>query len=100
MSSLLPDFYSTDGDDFLSWLMALVLLLTLVSCQKPVSARAKRILIPLEVIAVLAALKTQQAPVRKAPPNTCPDIKQKNGHSIRMAMFTLPLDNGELPLIT
>lgn len=93
-----------DGEDILNFFVALILLITLVSCQKPVAGeRAKRVLIPLEVIAVIFALKTQQVPLRKLPPDAC-SVTQGNTSflsgigAIRMTLRppTLPLEDGEL----
>lgn len=97
----LPYDYPSEQDDFFSWIMALVLLLTLVSCQEPVNMRAKKVLIPLEVIAVLAALKTKQIPFQ--PPETClDDVTPQSilSNLIIPRMSALPLDNGELPPIS
>lgn len=88
-------------DDCVSWIVSLVLLLTLVSCQEPVNLRAKKVLIPLEVIAVLLAVKTQLVPLRSAPPDTCLDSNNSSNAMLSMLMrMNVPLDNGELPPIS
>jgi hypothetical protein len=99
-----------NGDDaILDFLVALVLLLTLISLQKPVGIRAKKVLMPLEVIAVIFALKNQQVSLRKVPFDTCSAAQQQGSIGflsgaglIRMTMRPPILSSGddELPPLT
>lgn len=102
-------YFKNDDEDMLSFLISLALLLTLVACQKPVGERpAKMILIPLEVIAVIFALKTRQAPLNKKTPHNCSAAQQGNtsfhfgGDFIRMTLRppTYSFESGELPPLT
>ena len=98
-----PEEFKGD-EDKLSFLVALVLLLTLVACQKPVDMRAKRVLIPLEVVGVIVALKSQRASLRTpVPAETCSDsTKNVLTSALRMTLRPPTLTQGThgLPPLT
>ena len=109
--SWLQIFNNGRDEDMLDFLLALVLLLTLISFQKPVGDRAKKVLIPLEVIAIIFALKSQQVSLRKAPFDTCSAAQQQGSTGFlsgsangltRMTMRspTLSFGDDELPPLT
>lgn len=97
----MPHHLVYGNEDMLDFFVALVLLLTLVSCQKPVGERAKRVLIPLEVIAVIFALKNRQSPLHQIPPDTCSVGQQgRDGFlsGVGVVRMTIrPFEDGELP---
>lgn len=88
---------STTQDDVIPVIVTLALFLTLIS---PVTLRAKKVLIPLEAIAVILVLKAQS--FRSAPATTPRflDSPNQTKGGIVSVFMNVPLDNGELPPIS